>query len=450
MIAAASAGERVRRPRPRARGVPLDARVPVVRRWVVVGWVAGRGRGLGAEVGPRLQGVDLGPHHGPEVVGAEVGELRGDRLPGVVVVEPVPVVGDVVVLREWALLEGVGPVAGHPVGRVVLDRRVLVAPRVVVEHHDVVPAAGVRRAVEGGVVADVVVVALRDDAPVDVPHHVVVDRGVPPRVRPPERPVHPDPVLGRVVDPVVGDLGALLLPLHHLDDRPVGLEVGRVVDLVEHHLGRVPDPDGGRRAGLVHRVVREEVARAAHGDGGHQADLVRPRPVDVVEVRVVDLVADRGGGAPVGLDRRTVGVEELAGVDQAPHAVVHAADVPVVLVLARDAEGPLGGARVEEGRVPDLGPVAVVQAEGRGEEVDALDLDVVVVRARHAVGLGLDPYVEVVRVPASPRHVVDRVARGVVVEEPLPGGVQELQLLGEEVDVVLVLPLVGGHLRVGE
>ena len=246
--------------------------------------------------------------------------------------------------------------AGHPVGRVVLDRRVLVAPRVVVEHHDVVPAAGVRRAVEGGVVADVVVVALRDDAPVDVPHHVVVDGGVPPRVRPTERAVHPDPVLRRVVDPVVGDLGALLLPLHHLDDGPVGLEVGRVVDLVEHHLGRVADPDGGRRAGLVHRVVREEVARAAHGDRGREADLVRPRPVDVVEVRVVDLVADRGGGAAVGLDRSAVGVEELAGVDQAPHAVVHAADVPVVLVLARDAEGPLGGARVEEGRVLTWAP----------------------------------------------------------------------------------------------
>ena len=450
MVAATGAGERVRRPRPRARGVPLDARVPVVGRWVVVGRVAGRGRGLGAEVGTCLHEVDLGPDHGPEVVGPEVGELRGDCLPGVVRVVPVPVVRDVAVLREGALLEGVRPVPCHPVPGVVLDGGVLVAPRVVVEDHDVVPIAGVGGAVEGRVVADVVVVALGDDAPVDVPDDVVVDAGVPPRVGPAERAVHPDAVLRRVVDPVVGDLGVLLLPLHHLDDGPVGLQVGRVVDLVEHHLGRVPDADGGRCAGPVHRVVGEEVGRPAHGDRRHEARLVRARPVDVVEVGVVDLVADRGGDPTVRLEGGAVRVKELAGVDKAPYAVVDPADVPVVMVLVHDPEGPLRGAWVQEGGVPDLGPIAVVEAERRCEEVDPLDLDVVIVVARHPVGPSLDANVQVVRIIAPARHVVERVVSGLVVEVPLPVGVEQLELLGQEVHVVLVLPLVGGHLGVGE
>ena len=252
------------------------------------------------------------------------------------------------------------------------------------------------------------------------------------------------------MDPVVGDLGALLLPLHHLDDGPVGLQVGRVVDLVEHHLGRVPDPDGGRRAGLVHRVIREQVGRPAHGDRRHEARLVRARPVDVVEVGVVDLVADRGGGPPVRLEGGAVRVEELAGVDEAPYAVVDPADVPVVVVLVDDPEGPLRGARVEEGGVPDLGPVAVVEVERRCEEVDPLDLDVVLVVAGHPIGLGLDANVQVVGVLAPARHVVERVVGGLVIEEPLPVGVEQLELLSQEVHVVLVLPLVGGHLGVGE
>ena len=128
------------------------------------------------------------------------------------------------------------------------------------------------------------VVALGHYRPVGVPEDVVVHAGVPAGVRPSERAVHPDPVLGDVVYPVVGDCGALLLRLHHLDDGPVRLDVCGVVDLVEHYLGRVPYPDRSGGPGLVHRVVGEPVGRAVHHDGRHQALLVRARPVDVVEV----------------------------------------------------------------------------------------------------------------------------------------------------------------------
>ena len=39
----------------------------------------------------------------------------------------------------------------------------------------------------------------------------------------------------------------------------------------------------------------------------------------------------------MGLERRPIRVEELACVDQASHAVVHPADVPVLLVFSRYA-----------------------------------------------------------------------------------------------------------------
>ena len=39
----------------------------------------------------------------------------------------------------------------------------------------------------------------------------------------------------------------------------------------------------------------------------------------------------------MGLERRPIGVEELAGVDQASHAVVYPAHVPVLLVFSRYA-----------------------------------------------------------------------------------------------------------------
>ena len=162
------------------------------------------------------------------------------------------------------------------------DRRVLVSSRRVVEDDDVVPVA--LRPEEDRVVGDAVVVSLGHYGPVGVPEHVVVHAGVPARVRASERAVHPDPVLRHVVDPVVGDIGALLLRLHHLDDRPVRLDVRGVVDLVEHDLGRVPYPDRSGGPGLVHRVVGEPVGRAVHHDGRHQALLVGARPVDVVEV----------------------------------------------------------------------------------------------------------------------------------------------------------------------
>jgi len=86
------------------------------------------------------------------------------------------------------------------------------------------------------------------------------------------------------VDPVVGDNRALLLCLHHLHHSPVGLDVRRVVDLVEHDLRGVAYPDSRRGPRPVHRVVGESVGRAIHHDGRHQALLVGPRPVDVVEV----------------------------------------------------------------------------------------------------------------------------------------------------------------------
>ena len=158
------------------------------------------------------------------------------------------------------------------------------------------------------VVGDAVVVALGHYGPVGVPEHVVVHAGVPAGVRAPERAIHPDPVLRHVVDPVVGDSGALLLRLHHLDNGPVRLDVCGVVDLVEHYLGRVAYPDrrGGTR--LVHRVVGEPIGRSVHHDGRHQALLVRARPVDVVEVGVVDGVVLGARCPSVGLEGSPVGV----------------------------------------------------------------------------------------------------------------------------------------------
>ncbi len=84
--------------------------------------------------------------------------------------------------------------------------------------------------------------------------------------------------------------------------------MSRIVDLVEHDLWGIPYPDGSGGPGFVHRVVCEEVCRTAHRDCSHEARLVSARPVDVVEVRVVDLVADRGGGPPVRLESGTVSV----------------------------------------------------------------------------------------------------------------------------------------------
>ena len=162
------------------------------------------------------------------------------------------------------------------------DRRVLVAPRRVVEDYDVVPV--VLRPEEDCVVRDAVVVALGHYGPVGVPEHVVVHAGVPSSVGSPERTVHPDAVLWHVVYPVVGDSGALLLRLHHLDDGPVRLDVCSVVYLIEHNLRRVTYSDRSRGPGLVHRVVGESVGRTIHHDGRHQALLVGARPVDVVEV----------------------------------------------------------------------------------------------------------------------------------------------------------------------
>ena len=128
------------------------------------------------------------------------------------------------------------------------------------------------------------VVALRNNGAIRVPQDVVVDACVPSGVNAPVGPIHPDSVLRDVVDPVVSHYRALLLRLHHLDNSPIGLDVCRVVYLVEHDLRRFTDPDGGRSTGLVHRVVREHVRCPVHHDGGHQALLVRTRPVDVVEV----------------------------------------------------------------------------------------------------------------------------------------------------------------------
>ena len=162
------------------------------------------------------------------------------------------------------------------------DRRVLVASSGVVEDYDVVPV--VLRTEEDRVVSDAVVVALDHYGPVGVPEHVVVHAGVPSSVGSPERTVHPDAVLWHVVYPVVGDSGALLLRLHHLDDGPVGLDVCGIVYLVEHNLRCVTYSDRSRGPGLVHRVVGESVGRTVHHYGRHQALLVGARPVDVVEV----------------------------------------------------------------------------------------------------------------------------------------------------------------------
>ena len=223
-------------------------------------------------------------------------------------------------------------------------RRVLVAPSRVVEDDDVVPVS--LRPEEHRVVGHAVVVPLGHYGPVGVPQHVVVDAGVPAGVRAPERAVHPYPVLRHVVYPVVGDSGALLLCLHHLDDGPVRLDVRGVVDLVEHDLGGVPYPDRSGGPGLVHRVVGEPVGRAVHHDGRHQALLVGARPVDVVEVGVVDGVVLGAGCPSVGLEGRPVGVEEVAAVYEAAYAVVDPGDVSVVHVLPGMAEGPLRGAGV--------------------------------------------------------------------------------------------------------
>ena len=65
----------------------------------------------------------------------------------------------------------------------------------------------------------------------------------------------------------------------------------------------------------------------------------------------------------MGLECGPVCVEEVAVVDQALYTVVDSTDVPVVLILPRHAEGSLGGGGVQEGRVPDLRAVAVVQVE---------------------------------------------------------------------------------------
>ena len=324
------------------------------------------------------------------------------------------------------------------------NRRVLVAPSRVVEDYDVVPV--VLRPEEDRVVGDAVVVALGHYGPVGVPENVVVDAGVPSRVGSPERAIHPDSVLRHVVYPVVGDSGALLLRLHHLDDGPVRLDVCGVVDLVEHYLGRVPYPDRSRGPCLVHRVVGEPVARTIHHDGRHQALLVGARPVYVVEVGVVDGVVLGARCPSMGLERSPVSIEEVAAVYEAANAVVDPGDVPVVHVLPGMAEGPLRGAGVEESGVPDLRAVAVVEAESRSEVVESLDHHPIVVRAQYGVRLGLHPDVQVVGVTAVPRHVVDCVGRGLMVEEPLSRDVQQLQLLGEEVHVVLVLPLAAGDL----
>ena len=142
----------------------------------------------------------------------------------------------------------------------------------------------VLRPEEDRVVSDAVVVALSHYGPIGVPEHVVVHTGVSSSVGSPERTVHPDAVLWHVMYPVVGDSGALLLRLHHLDDGPVGLDVCGVVYLVEHNLRCVTYSDRSRGPGLVHRVVGESVGRTVHHDGSHQALLVGARPVDVVEV----------------------------------------------------------------------------------------------------------------------------------------------------------------------
>ena len=151
-------------------------------------------------------------------------------------------------------------------------RRVLVASRRVVKYYDVVPV--VLRTEEYCVIGDAVVVALGHYGPVGVPEHVVVHAGVPTSVGSPERTVHPDPVLWHIVYPVVGDGGALLLRLHHLDDGPVRLDVCSVVYLVEHNLRRVTYPDRSRGPGFVHRVVGESVGRTVHHDGRHQTLLI--------------------------------------------------------------------------------------------------------------------------------------------------------------------------------
>ena len=166
----------------------------------------------------------------------------------------------------------------------------------------------------------------------------MVDARVPAGVGPPEWPIHPDAILWHVVDPVVGYHRALLLALHHLHDRAVGLDVRGVEDLVEHDLRGVADPDGGGGSGLVHRVVGEPVRSAIHHDGSHQALLVRTGPVDVVEVGVVDAVVLGAGRPPMGLEGGPVGVQEVAVVDQAAYAVVNPRNVAVVHVFARMAQ----------------------------------------------------------------------------------------------------------------
>ena len=66
------------------------------------------------------------------------------------------------------------------------------------------------------VIANIVVVSLRDNGSVRVPKNVVVDASVSSRVRPPKWAVHPYPVFWHIVNPVVGNCRSRLLRLHHL------------------------------------------------------------------------------------------------------------------------------------------------------------------------------------------------------------------------------------------
>ena len=182
--------------------------------------------------------------------------------------------------------------------------------------------------------------------------------------------------------------------------------MSRIVDLVEHDLWGISYPDGSGSPGLVHRVIREEICRPAHCNGGHEADLIRARPVDVIEVGVVDLVPHRGARASMGLERRPIGVEELASVDQASHAVVYPANVPVLLVFSRYAKGALRSAGVKQRGIPDLRLITVIELERSGEEVDPLDLDIVIVVADQSICLGLDTDIQFVRIVIPTGHVV--------------------------------------------
>ena len=88
--------------------------------------------------------------------------------------------------------------------------------------------------------------------------------------------------------------------------------------------------------------------------------------------------------------------------------------------------------------------------EGCCKKIDPLDLDVVIVVAGHTVGLRLDAYVQIVWVAPSAWHVVQRFIRRLIIKVPLAVGIEQLELLSKEIHVVLILPLVGGHLSVGK